>query len=238
MERALNAFRNGDAGINEICRTYGVPKPTLKRRLKNKSIKACKGIKSFGRGTDLPTELEEELVNHVLLLESHMFGCSRYELQKLAYDLAEANGIKHGKAGKQWYYSFMSRHPTLSLHQPEATSAARAFGFNREAVMKFFDILADIIKSNKFQAMDIFNMDETSLSTVQKPQKILAQNGKHHVGAITSGERGTNTTCVCCISASGVYVPPMLVLRERGSPTTLSPVLHLGHSLLCQTMGG
>jgi hypothetical protein len=35
----------------------------------------------------------------------------------------------------------------------------------------------------------IFNMDETGLQTVQKPQKILAKKGKHQVGVIVSAER-------------------------------------------------
>lgn len=45
-------------------------------------------------------------------------------------------------------------------------------------------------------------MDATALSTVQKPQKILARKGKHQVGAITSGERGTNTTVIWALQGS------------------------------------
>jgi hypothetical protein len=57
-------------------------------------------------------------------------------------------------------------------------------------------------------------MDETALSTVQKPQKVSARKGKHQVGAMTSAERGTNTTCICCMSAGGRFVPPLLVFRR------------------------
>jgi hypothetical protein len=56
-------------------------------------------------------------------------------------------------------------------------------------------------------------MDDTALSAVQKPQ-VLALRGKHQVGAITSGERGTNITCVCCMSAAGNFVPPMLIFKR------------------------
>ncbi|GFR59625.1 tigger transposable element-derived protein [Elysia marginata] len=40
-------------------------------------------------------------------------------------------------------------------------------------------------------------MDETAVSNVQKrTQKIVAMKGKHQIGAVSSAERGTNTTVV------------------------------------------
>ena len=61
----------------------------------------------------------------------------------------------------------------------------------------------------------IFNMDETGLQMVQKPQKILARRGKHQVGGIVCAERGQTTTCVCCCSATGQYVPPLLIFKSK-----------------------
>jgi len=50
-----------------------------------------------------------------------MLGESGLEVRELAYQLAEANQMKHSfnkekkAAGKKWLYSFMRRHPQLSL---------------------------------------------------------------------------------------------------------------------------
>lgn len=218
MDRAMTAFRNGDAGLNEVARIYNVPKATLRRRLLGTNVYAKGSEQRFGRCTDLDSEMEKDLVSHILELESHLFGITRADLQILAFEIAKANGIpnrfKHGKAGKKWYYGFMARHPELSLRQPEATSAARALGFSRERVNEFFDVLTRLLDKYQFPPTNIFNMDESGFSTVQRPQKILAQRGKHQVGALTSGERGTNTTCVCCMSATGMYVPPMLIFKR------------------------
>jgi hypothetical protein len=61
---------------------------------------------------------------------------------------------------------------------------------------------------NQPDASSIYNVDETGLSTVQrKTRKILAMKGKQQVGSLSSGERGTATTPICCVSASGHYVP-------------------------------
>ncbi|XP_046679250.1 MFS-type transporter clz9-like [Homalodisca vitripennis] len=90
---------------------------------------------------------------------------------------------------------------------------ARASGFIKERTDIFYDTLTQIVDENKLQASDIFNVDETALSTVQRPRKVLAQKGKHEVGSMTSAERGTLTTGIFCMSAAGVFVPPMLVFK-------------------------
>jgi hypothetical protein len=80
--------------------------------------------------------------------------------------------------------------------------------------MEFFTTLEKIVHENNLDAGRILNMDETALSTVQKPQRVLARKGKHQAGAMTSAERGTNTTCICCTSAAGMFVSPFLIFRR------------------------
>lgn len=134
---------------------------------------------------------------------------------------AMANGIPHTfnqstrMAGKDWYYKFMARHANLSLRQPENTSMARAKGFNRQNVNEYFDILEKICDEHSFDARRIFNVDESGFSTVQKRgEKVVARKGCKQVGNITSGERGVNTTIVCCANAAGLFVPPMIIFKR------------------------
>lgn len=221
MERAITAYENGDMGLNEICRNYGVPKKTLKRRVAGSNIYATNAKKVFGRPNELTVELENQLVQHILDLQRMFFGLTRDDLKKLAFEIAETNNIPHRfnkgskMAGDKWYYSFLSRHPELALRKPEATSMARATGFSKERTDEFFDVLSKLVDNNKLQAANIFNVDETALSTVQKPRKVLAKKGSHQVGSMTSAERGTLTTGIFCMSAIGVYVPPMLVFKGK-----------------------
>ncbi len=47
LERAIAAYRNGDAGINCIARMYGVPKPTILRHANDQNA-IVNSVKQFG----------------------------------------------------------------------------------------------------------------------------------------------------------------------------------------------
>ncbi|XP_065642504.1 uncharacterized protein LOC136074131 [Hydra vulgaris] len=67
----------------------------------------------------------------------------------------------------------------------------------------------------KFSISQIWNVDETGVSTVVKPYKNVAVKGKRNVGAMTSVERGTNVTIVTVVPTSGNRVPPIFVLPRK-----------------------
>ena len=96
------------------------------------------GTKNLGRFQPaLSPDFEDELVYYTKYMQKMLFGLSYDSLRKLAYDVAQANGLTvpfdddKSKAGKDWLYGFLSRHPDLSLRKPELTTLSRATGFNK-----------------------------------------------------------------------------------------------------------
>jgi len=139
------------------------------------------------------------------------------DVRRLAYEIAESVGINHPfnkttkMAGEDWMQQFFRRHSDLSTRIPEGTSLSRAVGFNMPKVSQFFDVYGDLLKSHTFVPSRVWNMDETGVSTVQRPAKIVATKGIRTVGKMTSGERSTTVTVICAFSAAGSYLPPMFI---------------------------
>ena len=67
-----------------------------------------------------------------------------------------------------------------------------------------------------FHAKDIWNVDETGVTTAQKPPRFVKQ-----IGAVTSAERGQLVTLCAAISAGGQHIPPFFVFPRVNFRLTL-----------------
>ena len=106
----------------------------------------------------------------------------------------------------------------LSLRQPTGTSADRATGFSKEHVRVFFDLYGKELAAHDYPPSRIFNVDETGLTVVQKKQpKILALKGKRQIGALTAAERDSLITAVVCMTAIGIFVPPLIIFPRKNT---------------------
>ncbi|KAB0804261.1 hypothetical protein PPYR_01231 [Photinus pyralis] len=190
MHLAVEEVLEGRMGYLKASKEYGVPRSTIEARVKkvkrgvlNREDSSKKGL---GRHKPVFTlAQEEELVEHILSMEARLFGLTLDQLRSLAFELAHRNGISHRfnmekkKAGKAWLYAFLARHPNVKLRSPEPTSLARAMGFNRTAVDKFFNLLSGTLEKFKIPPERIYNVDETGIMTVPKKNP----NVYHYVGS-------------------------------------------------------
>jgi len=212
---AATAIRSGELSVREASSCYGIPKSTLERH-KNKKVQVPGCLGRF-RPT-LEKDMEKDLASYCTNMQQRLFGLTLTDMRRMAFQVAERNGISHRfdkkkeMAGKDWLHGFLRRNSELSLRTPEPTSIARAAGCNSVQVNRFYDILEDTYKSLKsLEPSHVWNVDETGLVTVHRPSKILASKGQKQVGKITSAERGKLITAVCAFNAAGTYVAPMLI---------------------------
>ena len=130
------------------------------------------------------------LKGYVTDMENRGFGLTTLQRRRLVFEYAEANGIKHNfdtvskMAGNDWLASFRETHG-ISLRAPEATSISRAMGFNRVEVGKFYNLLEEVRSSHAFAASNIYNVNESELSTVYR----------HSQGAVTLWNQTRGESC-------------------------------------------
>lgn len=207
--------------IRAASRAYGIPRATLQDVMKATQQNLGYVAGKIGRKPTLSLAFERELRDHAVKMNALYYGITKADLCRLAYELATRNKIQHTfnedkkSAGNDWFSGFLRRNPDLTMRIPESTSMSRVIGFRRSEINHFFENLTQVMASGVDPGR-IFNVDETGLSTVQKQRDpILSPKGRKQVGKVTSAERGITITAVCCISATGVFIPPMLIFPRK-----------------------
>nr|CAH7738859.1 unnamed protein product [Callosobruchus chinensis] len=163
-------------------------------------------------------EKEAVLVSYLIKSSQIYYGLTPKDVRILAFNCAlkfniamPQSWLKNKEAGVDWLTAFLKRKQSLSVRSPEATSMSRATSFNRTNVDLFFANLADVMDRYKFPVSRIWNVDETGVTTVKKPRKIVAPKGAKQVGSITSADRGSLVTLCAAGNAVGNSVACMFV---------------------------
>ncbi|XP_052061184.1 uncharacterized protein LOC127701333 [Mytilus californianus] len=201
--------RNGKKKASVL---YNVPRSTLRGRLNMKDTAAHPTKPPI-----LNRNQENILVGYILKMEERGLGLTVIDIRKLAYQIANKLGI-HGfseekkSAGYDWWISYSERHPILSVRKPEGLSAARS-----SIVANYFEKLGSVMESLgvKDKPQQLFNADESGISTVHNPEKIVGNRGKRGIYAKTSGERGENVTVLCCVNAEARVLPPIIIFKGQ-----------------------
>lgn len=221
LERAMEEAAK--TSVRAAAKNYNIPFSTLLRHYKKQS-----STKYLGRYRPVFTEEEENTLKRYLMkMDDLFYGLTPGDFRKTVGDFAKKLGkgdrFPKGCAGKDWLAGFRKRHSSIVLRSPEPTSLARARGFNRPQVERFYNLLEELMGKYSLDPTQIYNMDETGIRTsTTKPPKILSSYGKRQVGLISSTERGTLTTVVCSCNAAGSFIPPFFIYkRKRFAPRLL-----------------
>ena len=109
-------------------------------------------------------------------MQKHDFPLIRDDLCTLIYNFVNQLKIKHRfnndtqKAGYNRLYSFLSRHPDVSVHKSEGLILARNLCMNRQRVDKeYFNLLNEIFEQNiDIFDSELYNVDIQSIILLQK----------------------------------------------------------------------
>ena len=227
FESAMEAVRVQNKSIRAVAQEFGVNRMTLaifilssEKKKKNEIENTKVGYEGYRK---VFNELQEKALERYLLRTASIyFGLTPLDVRRLAYERAVGFEIDttstwkiNEKAGKDWFDGFIKRQPGLSIRTPEGTSLSRATSFNKTNIRCFYTKLDDVTGRHNFSSSEIWNFDETAITTVQKPRKLVAAKGIKQIGSMTSAERGTLVTLCGAFNACGNSIPPMLIFSEK-----------------------
>lgn len=247
-ERMRSAVRNvveEGSSVRGAALRFEIDRKTLDRYVKKYRESDDKGNLSFTpnykTGQIFSDDLESLLENYLITSSKLHYGLTPKTARTFVYQFAISNNIKipqswhdNKAAGYDWLRGFMSRHRNLSLRLPESTSLGRSTAFNKNNVDQFFANLKQVLTNHQYGPESIYNVDETGLTTVHKPGRIISIKGEKQVAKVTSGERGTLVTVCCAISAIGSFIPPFFIFprhrvtdaMSKGAPPGSHVVAH------------
>ncbi|XP_017050190.1 uncharacterized protein LOC108094242 [Drosophila ficusphila] len=180
---AIKQMDKNEKSIRVIAKTYNVPRATLSRymgKLQDANIDVStasddtmitflKGTTITGAKPIFSDEEEQTLLKYLLHASDIYYGLSISELRALAFQYAVSikrnypeSWDENKEASKDWYYSFMNRHPNLSLRKPEQVSQNRVKAFTKEKVDAFFDNFRSVLNATNRDVHEKVTTSESS----------------------------------------------------------------------------
>ena len=175
MEKAFLAVTQSKTSICKAAKRFSVDHVSLLRRVNGRIPQKAKP----GPPTVLTEREEELLLQFILDMADRGFRLNVTDARELAVCIVENSGrkspFKGEKAGLDWFKGFKRRNATLVLRKAEPMSAQRMKNSTTEVIKYLFEMLAAVLVCLDLMhmPMQIFNADETGISCVYKPGKIL-----------------------------------------------------------------
>lgn len=243
MLSAYDAVTKKEMGYLKASKTFNVPRTTLHNYVTNSTKTVAELYETkLGRKTTFSPELEKQLVEYCNLMVNRGYGLLASDVRTLAFQLATKNKIPNqfmqGSAGRRWLTLFLTRNPSISFMAPKPTSVRRAKGFTRAKINYFYDILEKELPQIDMDPTRVFNVDVTGITILKhKLSKVLSMKGQKKVDGLSSAEREVLVSLVTCMSAVGMYVPPMFVFPRENMKAELIDGAPPGSIFTCHKSG-
>lgn len=171
----------------------------------------------MGKPTLLNADEEHRLVQLIHVLAEAGLPVDRPSLRHLAYNyLVEAGRNKENcPPGRYWVKNFLERHKNeLSIRIPQNFPNIRA-KLAAKTVEDWFDRYESKLEQLEIRdrPAQIWNCDETALSSDPGKTKIICPRGMKNPHRLTGPDLRKNYTVLCCCNAEGKYLPPLLIFE-------------------------
>ncbi|KAK3700047.1 hypothetical protein RRG08_052503 [Elysia crispata] len=204
--------------LNRASQVFGIPYATL-----GDKVRGRRPINAQPR-TLLQAAEEERLLSWLKETARQGFGRTKSDIKDTVKATLDARGAvtnsPDNRPSKQWVADFFKRHPDLSERTPLALGKERAL-VTPSGLAAWFQEMKHYLDTISPQLLDspdrLYNADETGFSLCPKSKKVIAEKGSKHVYNLSSNTKNSVTVVACC-SATGHYIPPLIVFPYSRRP--------------------
>ena len=211
MSEAMDRVKKG-LTVSAAARMCAVPRQTLDDRIKGR---VCHGT-SLGLSTVLSCDEEASLVSYVLYMADRGFPLTRHMVIVFAWAIAlrigkDSHFSEYGPSKKLWS-GFNAQHPNLTLRKIDNLERCRAESLSVDVINNYFNLIENILTQNGLlsKLRQVYNCGKTFLPLNEKKDKVVALKNAKSVYSQSMGST-KHITMLCCVSASGSALPPMIM---------------------------
>ena len=210
LENAIHEVTVLKRRISIVATEYNIPERTLRNKIKGVFTKNPGGQKVF-------SEIEENLmVENLLKCAEFGMPLETSEIQIFVKGYLNNSGrivekFKNNTPGVEWVYSFVKKHPKLTLRTCQNIKRARA-EVSQKTIQLYFKNLQKVIEG--IPPENILNYDETNLADDPGVKKCVFRRGVKYPERIINHSKG-NISLMFSGSASGELLPPYVIYKAE-----------------------
>lgn len=207
IKNAVLSVIQGKMGYYLPAKIFGVPQTNLERKVKvvrkSSNENASAGIKMMVKlcikSQVVSYDEQKGLFDYILDMEYMLYWLTTKDLRCLVYRPIIKNNKSNQFKNLNEEAAMVLTEAPINVHKATYYHLCRECWWIQQVVDRFFNSLGN----------GIFMVPMAN-------SKIIAKRGRKQVGAITPAGGSTTVTVEICISASGQYLPPMMVFPRTG----------------------
>jgi hypothetical protein len=215
VTNALNALVNGEyKSIRRAALVFRIPYPTLRYRLQNP-----KSRKESHVSQQILTPIEETTLENWIYRAAKLGAPITLQLVKtLALEIQSKRSSNNDKnesspISDRWIDRFQARHPRIKTCFSRTIDTARSTALDFSTIKSYFDNLGEVLREHRYPPTAIYNVDETGFSIGSSRKSVVLLDQLNQCREKKQPGRQEWITCLECVSASGVTLPPCLIFK-------------------------
>jgi hypothetical protein len=217
VTNALHALFNGEyKSIRQAALVFQIPPSTLRNRLWKP-----KSRKESHVSQQILTPIEESTLENWIYCAAKLEVPVTCQLVKiLASEIQSersSNNVKNESSpiSDRWIDRFRARYPRIKTCFSRTIDTAQPTALDLSTIKSYFDNLGELLREHKYPPTAIYNINETGFSIGSSRKSVVLLDQLNQRREKKQPGRQEWITCLECVSASGVTLPPCLIFKGQ-----------------------